>query len=186
MRNYFKKIDSRGVLYFILWLCFALMAYLFETKQWVELPPSLVTNLSSSFVMFSLFFLVLLYGKEWKAKSEEKSKLSESLKSAPIVIEGGIGDDKRLQFEVYAAKRALRLRDRILAKYAFTNSHEIRQPVANIVALAMLLEKTENAQDQKELISAIKGAAEALDERIIKLNDTLTLTNVKKREPIPT
>ena len=71
-----------------------------------------------------------------------------------------------LEEKVEIRTRLLRQQNDVLSQYAFTNAHELRAPVANILGLIHLLEKTELTEKESDVVDHLKKATDQLDEVI--------------------
>ncbi len=91
--------------------------------------------------------------REIDAQAKTLLELNKSLESL----------NEGLEEKVIIRTKLLRKQNAVLSQYAFTNAHELRAPVANILGLIHLLEKTELTEKEKEVVLHLKKATDQLD-----------------------
>lgn len=94
--------------------------------------------------------------KEIEEQSKELQKLNETLKVL----------NKGLEEKVEIRTKLLREQNEVLSQYAFTNAHELRAPVANILGLVHLLEHTPLSNREEEIVDHLRKATAQLDKVI--------------------
>lgn len=94
--------------------------------------------------------------KEIEEQSEELQQLNETLKAL----------NKGLEEKVEIRTKLLREQNEVLSQYAFTNAHELRAPVANILGLVHLLEHTPLKSREEEIVDHLRKATSQLDKVI--------------------
>jgi len=72
---------------------------------------------------------------------------------------------------------------RRLEEFAFITSHELRQPVANILGLTSLFSLELLPAEERKLIGHIAGAAQNLDSIIHRLQEALNAAQITERDP---
>lgn len=91
--------------------------------------------------------------KEIDAQAKRLLELNKSLENL----------NEGLEEKVKIRTQMLRKQNDVLSQYAFTNAHELRAPVANILGLIHLLEKTELTDKEKDVVIHLKKATDQLD-----------------------
>jgi len=91
--------------------------------------------------------------EEIEQQSEEMAQLNDNLKSL----------NENLENKVRKRTEKLTEQNEVLSHYAYINAHELRAPVANILGLVNLLDKTELNSREKDLLAHLKIASARLD-----------------------
>ncbi|MTI19665.1 tetratricopeptide repeat protein, partial [Fulvivirga sp. RKSG066] len=81
--------------------------------------------------------------------------------------------NEELEKKVRIRTNMLRHQNEVLSQYAFTNAHELRAPVANILGLTHLLENTELGAREREVVDHLRKATDQLDQTIRDIRERL-------------
>ncbi|MDX1628128.1 MAG: tetratricopeptide repeat protein [Fulvivirga sp.] len=101
--------------------------------------------------------------KEIERKSRQLEELNQTLEE----LNAG------LEEKVKTRTTILRKQNEVLSQYAFTNAHELRAPVANILGLIELLRKSELKEREPEIVEHLKKATAELDRVISNIRQRL-------------
>lgn len=110
----------------------------------------------STFVSLTYYRIKERQRKALKAKNLEIEKVNDNL-------------------ENLVAKRTATLtaQNEKLNKYAYINAHEVRAPLASILGLISIIDKSQFKKENHEIIEKLKEAGEKLDEKIKYQNKVL-------------
>lgn len=103
-------------------------------------------------------------------QKEELMVAAEGLKKANDEI-----SYHNVNLESLIAERTAELeyKNKKLSDYAYTNSHELRAPVANLLGLVNLFDKKRSPEEMKEYIDMLKKVAVRMDEITYEIRDRL-------------
>lgn len=79
--------------------------------------------------------------------------------------------NKKLSQKIDLRSQQLELQNKQLFEYAYINSHILRSPLCNIIALVDLLEKEEDEKVKTQLISYLKKSSTDLDNATKQINE---------------
>jgi len=99
----------------------------------------------------------------------DQASISYNEQHKPIRMIGAVRDINELKEK----EKSLLEQNIILKDIAWTGSHEIRRPLASILALVDLAMNSESETEQIEVLQHLKGSALELDEMIHKINDKI-------------
>ncbi len=126
--------------------------------------------------------------KTFTLRNVTKETLSSDLNSANIKIAAQLEEKKLVDTELNETKLALRKAEGFIEQYIVElenmlvmTSHGVRQPIANILGILQLLDKSVSSpQDMTKLMTYLKQSALALDVFTKKL--TVFMCNLVKKE----
>ncbi|MEP2774192.1 MAG: tetratricopeptide repeat protein [Fulvivirga sp.] len=125
-------------------LCLAVAGAFYKQRQMQQTVNKLLSNKNKE---------IEDRNKEIDAQSKRLLELNKSLESL----------NEGLEEKVKIRTKMLRQQNDVLSQYAFTNAHELRAPVANILGLIHLLEKTELTERENDVVLHLKKATDQLD-----------------------
>lgn len=128
----------------------------------IEIFPSRFMIGGSLFLILSTFIALTYYRvKEGQKKELEKKNLEiEKI-------------NNNLETLVAQRTEKLTLQNEKLNKYAHINAHEVRAPLASILGLISIIDKSQFKKENHEIIEKLKEAGEKLDEKIKYQNKVL-------------
>lgn len=101
--------------------------------------------------------------EEIQTQSEEVRKLNQNLEKL----------NQNLENKIRARTQTLKDQNKLLAAYAYSNAHELRAPVASVMGLVNLLEKSNLKEDEKEIVNHLMKSTEELDAVIKEIRERL-------------
>ena len=105
--------------------------------------------------------------EELNAQNEEITKVNDELTEL----------NENLESRIQVRTADLEKRNAQLTEYAFINAHLLRAPVARVIGLLNLLDKTQQKAKRTEIAEHMKQAAQDLEEVVAKISDTLEETS---------
>lgn len=112
------------------------------------------------------------HSKTWKHKTKKGNTISMRLFSHDIFI-----NKKKSVFVLATDISEILEKNAQMQLLAFRNSHEVRKPVANILGLISLLDKSDFNASNKELIKYIEDSATELDSIIRQIAKDASLAS---------
>jgi len=107
--------------------------------------------------------------KEIKARLALLASNKEILEQDELIK----GINENLEMLVQVRTLDLEKKNKALEETAFINAHTLRSPVASILGLIFLLEKSDQNEEAKECIARLKASAEKLDATILAIKNTI-------------
>jgi PAS domain S-box-containing protein len=86
-------------------------------------------------------------------------------------------NDKLREMEKMRMLDDITKRNRTLEQFTYVVSHNLRSPIANILALLEFYQQSVDENEKQEYVKYIKTSAENLDEMVKDLNELLSLSN---------
>lgn len=108
--------------------------------------------------------------QEIQAQNDEILAQNEEIQSQAEEIKG---INENLEQLVRDRTEEVLKKTKALEEYAFINAHKLRAPVASVLGLINLLEKTQLDADGKEINDHLKRSAEELDSIVYKITKTV-------------
>ncbi|MBL6448717.1 tetratricopeptide repeat-containing sensor histidine kinase [Fulvivirga sp. 29W222] len=105
--------------------------------------------------------------EEILTQSEEVRKLNQNLERL----------NQGLENKIRARTQALKDQNKLLAAYAHSNAHELRAPVASVMGLVNLLEKSNLKDNEREIVDHLMKSTEELDAVIREIRARLESNN---------
>lgn len=121
---------------------------------------------------------IQMQSEELLVQSEEVKKLNEDLEAL----------NQNLENKIRSRTRMLKDQNNLLAEYAYSNAHELRAPVASVMGLVDLLNRSQLSCEEKEIVAHLRKSASRLDVVIrdirnkLERNDVLFLDDTDKYE----
>lgn len=100
--------------------------------------------------------------EEIQSQAEKLQKLNQNLESLNTTLEN----------QVKSRTQRLKDQNKLLAAYAFTNAHELRAPVASVMGLVDLLQRSELPDKEKEIVEHLVKSTGELD---------IVIRNIRKK-----
>lgn len=100
--------------------------------------------------------------EEIQAQAEKLQKLNKNLESLNATLEN----------QVKSRTQLLKDQNKLLAAYAFTNAHELRAPVASVMGLVDLLQRSDLPDNEKEIVEHLVKSTGELD---------IVIRNIRKK-----
>lgn len=100
---------------------------------------------------------IRMQSEEIQVQAEEVSKLNQDLEFL----------NQNLENKIRSRTRILKNQNNLLAEYAYSNAHELRAPVASVMGLVDLLNRSNLAGEEKEIVEHLRKSASELA-RIVK------------------
>lgn len=104
--------------------------------------------------------LLALKNQKIRTQSEEIQAQAEALKKLNENLEAL---NASLESQVKSRTKRLKDQNKLLAAYAYSNAHELRAPVASVMGLIDLLQRSEVATEEREIIEHLVRSAGELD-----------------------
>jgi len=111
----------------------------------------------------------------------ELSALSEEVEKQNVKLKDY---NEHLEERVHNRTQELELQNKQLAEYAHINSHLLRGPLARVLGIIDLLERTDSTPEQKQYLEHLLKASKDLDEVVTKINLALEQEGKVSREAI--
>ncbi len=173
-----------GASLFVLWelrysVAMIIMATV-VTAYFVYTNPAL--NVSDFFlrgglllVVSAIFMGVLVRTRYVLTVKEIKARLALQASNKEILAQDEQIKSINENLETLVRERTLDLekKNKALAETAFVNAHSLRGPVASILGLVFLLEKSALDEEVKEVITRLKASTEKLDATIGSIKETI-------------
>ncbi|UII32456.1 tetratricopeptide repeat protein [Fulvivirga ulvae] len=105
--------------------------------------------------------------EEIQTQSEEVRKLNQNLEKL----------NQDLENKIRARTQILKDQNKLLAAYAHSNAHELRAPVASVMGLVNLLEKSNLKEGEREIVDHLMKSTEELDAVIREIRERLESNN---------
>ncbi|GAA0893012.1 hypothetical protein GCM10009122_26910 [Fulvivirga kasyanovii] len=105
--------------------------------------------------------------EEIQTQSEEVRKLNQNLERL----------NQDLENKIRARTQILKDQNKLLAAYAHSNAHELRAPVASVMGLVNLLERSNLKEGEREIVDHLMKSTEELDAVIREIKERLESNN---------
>lgn len=121
------------------------------------------------FASLAIFVSFIYY----KIQNEQKHELAEKNEEIKQMNDKLSSLNNHLENKVQERTMLLENQNEKLAQYAFTNSHEIRAPLASVLGLLHIIDKSQFKDGNHEIIDKLQDAGQRLDDKIKMLNKIL-------------
>lgn len=159
-----------------------------------EIGPYDLTLFPDRFILGGVIFLattsvMAVFYSRTQAKIRERlykqnfelSALSEEVEKQNVKLKDY---NEHLEERVHNRTQELELQNKQLAEYAHINSHLLRGPLARVLGIIDLLERTDSTPEQKQYLEHLLKASKDLDEVVTKINLALEQEGKVSREAI--
>lgn len=113
-------------------------------------------------VSILLIIIVVLFRRQASSHRLLKEQKAEIEAQSDQII----AINSNLEATIQERTRELANKNKALEEYAFITAHKLRAPLANILGLVSMIDKTKLREEEKEVVSNLKDSAQKLDEII--------------------
>jgi len=146
-----------------------LYAHFTTAAYQVTIYPSRFIIGGSLFASLAIFVSFIYY----RIQNEQKLELAEKNEEIRQMNDKLSSLNNHLENKVQERTILLESQNEKLAQYAFTNSHEIRAPLASVLGLLHIIDKSKFNDHNHEIIDKLTDAGQRLDDKIKILNKIL-------------
>lgn len=116
----------------------------------------------------------------WEVESK-RFELMQALTELRKVHDNAVRVNRNLEEEVCKRTKALSDQNQKIIEYHFINAHKLRAPVARILGLASLLQKSAITENNILVIQHLANAAQELDDTVHAIQQTLYAAEYTER-----
>jgi signal transduction histidine kinase len=116
----------------------------------------------------------------WEVESK-RFELMQALTEVRKAHESAIQVNRNLEEEVCKRTKALSAQNQKIIEYHFINAHKLRAPVARIMGLASLLQKSSVTENNILVIEHLAHAVQELDDTVHAIQQTLYAAEYTER-----